>query len=178
MTTGCRENKFILKGSPMLNLPVTCLKVAIASAACLMALASCTNPAVVVVNSNGVVAGGSNAGAQQQAVSKPVIRGAISGQRQDLGYSLLVLPDCTSGGLEDVRVVKAPEHGKVSIEQEDRIAEFNKDNVRSACNNQKFPGRVVYYTSDAGFTGTDTFAIERIAPGGWFNHHDFVVNVR
>jgi len=37
---------------------------------------------------------------------------------------------------------------------------------------------VAYYTSEAGFTGTDNFSLETIFPTGGFTHQDYTMNVR
>ena len=110
--------------------------------------------------------------------SAPVVRGALSGVRQQINSFYNLNPDCTSGGYPTLKVARAPQHGQVVVEQGMDFAEFPKDNIRSACNGRSVPATLIFYTSEPGFVGTDTVAFDRIGVAGGYGYHDYTINVR
>jgi hypothetical protein len=138
---------------------------AVASA---LALASC-----VVINTNNP-----SAIAPRQSAGTPVIRGALSGQRQSLASFYATASDCTSLGYPTLKVAKAPKHGQVSVEQGTALADFAKDDARNVCNGQSVPATVIYYTSEPGFIGADSVEFERIGVRGAYGYHIYTINVR
>jgi hypothetical protein len=142
---------------------------AVASALALaLALASC-----VVINTNSP-----GATTARQTTGKPIIRGALSGQRQILASFYAAASDCTSLGYPTLKVAKAPKHGEVSVEQGTALADFEKDDARNVCNGKSLPATVIYYTSEPGFIGTDTAEFERIGVRGAYGYHIFIIKVR
>jgi hypothetical protein len=137
-------------------------------AAC-FSLAACVS---VKMDGNLTVAAKQDKGVTRQQ------RGAVSGQRQLLGGWFNLLADCTSGGYPTLNILSAPEHGRVSVEQEVGVPLFDKNDSRSACSQKSFPGSKLYYTSEAGFTGTDRLEFERIGVQGAYEHYDYTINVR
>jgi hypothetical protein len=142
--------------------------------ALVVVLASCTTPNVIVVNNNGVATGGG----VQSAVARPIVRGAESGKRQEISYGMSVNPDCTSIGVDIMKVVKAPAHGQITVEQGQEYPNFLPENVRHHCNSEKLAATIAYYTSEPGFVGTDTLTLEKISPSGAYSRFDYVINVR
>src|ERR1700689_3193930 len=144
------------------------MRAALFTAASTLALASC-----VVVNTN-------NPGpaAARQTAGIPVLRGALSGQRQIIASFYATAPDCTSLGYPTLKVAKAPKHGKVSVEQGTALADFQKDDPRSVCNGKSVPATVIYYTSEPGFIGNDSAEFERIGVRGAYGYHIYTINVR
>lgn len=137
-----------------------------------LALASCTGNqprSLAAVHNNGTV---------PMASDKPLVRGAQSGRTQTISHYASINPDCSNKGYAAIKVVKAPEHGTVSIEQGVAYPNFAKDNVRWACNSQQVPVIVLSYTSEPGFVGSDTVSVEGVSAGGAFIQNHFVVNVR
>ncbi len=114
----------------------------------------------------------------QPTDAAPQIRGAESGKRQLFASFAAVNPDCTTMGYPILKVVKPPDHGQIWIEQGTVFPNYDKDNVRSVCNGKAAPATVVYYQSDADFTGSDTVAFDRIGVAGAFGHHAYIINVR
>ncbi len=108
----------------------------------------------------------------------PVVRGALSGQRQVLVSFYAAASDCTSLGYPTLKVAKAPRHGEVSIEQGTALADFGKDDARNVCNGKTVPATVIYYTSMNGFIGEDSVAFERIGVRGAYGYHEYTINVR
>ena len=112
------------------------------------------------------------------APAAPLIRGAVSGQRQLLISFYANAPDCTTLGYPTLKVAKAPAHGQVSIEQGTAIAGFGIDDLRSPCNGRTVPATVIYYTSETGFVGDDSVAFDRIGVAGVYAYHEYVIKVR
>jgi hypothetical protein len=112
------------------------------------------------------------------AAGKPIIRGALSGQRQILASFYATALDCTSLGYPTLKVAKAPKHGEVSVEQGTAVADFEKNDARNVCNGKSVPATVIYYTSEPGFIGTDSAEFERIGVRGAYGYHIYTINVR
>jgi len=108
----------------------------------------------------------------------PMVRGAISGKPQLFAEWYAVSPECASEGMVTVKVVKGPDHGSVKIEQGDGYPNYDKDNVRFACNKVKVPVTKVIYTSEQSYLGSDTVTLEAVGPAGRFFHNDYMINVR
>jgi len=136
------------------------------------------NGPVTMVNQMNIV--GSNQGLAQGNLAPQTtpVRGAESGKKQRFNQYVFIQPDCSAPTLPTIKIAKQPFHGQLSIEQEEVYPNFPKDNARSACNSQKVKAMVAYYTSEAGFTGTDNFSLETIFPTGGFTHQDYTMNVR
>jgi len=130
-----------------------------------------TPSGVVVVNNAG-------SGTAQQVGVRPMIRGAESGVRQKIGSVYAVDLDCSSLTPTSLKVVKSPQHGNLAIENGEEFIEYAKDNVRAPCNGKKAPARVLYYTSEPGFVGTDALAVEGITTNGFITHYEYQINVR
>jgi hypothetical protein len=79
-------------------------------------------------------------------------RFAVSGERTEIGRDWSLNPDCTLRGNPSVRVLQAPKHGKLAIVREDVFPYWKN----GKCNSKKVVGNAQYYTSDRGFTGTDS----------------------
>jgi hypothetical protein len=149
------------------------MRAAAACAGISLLLASC-----VIINNRTVNERTPEPRGEQQAGRTNSIRGAVSGRKQLIETFLAAKPDCTSPGYPTLKVAKAPQHGQVSVEQGTGVAAFPKENPRSACNGQEFPATVVYYTSEPGFTGTDSVDFERIGVAGAYGYHAYTINVR
>jgi hypothetical protein len=144
------------------------MRAGLLAVAATLALASC-----IVINT-------SNPGATPapQATANPIIRGALTGQRQILASFYATASDCTSLGYPTLKVAKAPKHGEVSVEQGTALADFEKDDARRVCNGTSVPATVIYYTSEPGFIGTDSVEFERIGVRGAYGYHIYIIKVR
>jgi hypothetical protein len=141
--------------------------------ACL-ASAACSNSTQVLVANTPPAA----APRPTAVPNPPITKGAESGKKQILGSASSTLPDCTSDGYPTVTVVKKPQNGQMQIEKSDTYPSFPKDNVRYSCNSQKVPSVTFYYTSTAGFIGTDSVALELLFPDGNIRTYNFNILVR
>jgi hypothetical protein len=144
------------------------MRAAVLGVSSILALTSC-----VMVSENRPAAGNS-----PQVAAAPIVRGALSGEKRVLVSFYAVGPDCTSLGYPTLKVAKAPQHGGVSVEQGTALADFGKDDARSACNGRDVPATVIYYTSVAGFIGEDSVAFERIGVRGAYGYHAYTIHVR
>lgn len=98
--------------------------------------------------------------AQRTAAPKPPIhRGVHTGDRSKVGNYYSVLPTCETDGYPEITVVNAPKHGKVSSDPGEVYTNFARDNVRWDCNRKPVPGTQLFYQSDPGFEGKDSFSI-------------------
>ena len=108
----------------------------------------------------------------------PQVRGAVSGVKQQIAQFSFVNPDCVTGGYPTLKIAKQPQHGQISIEQGAAYPEFAKDDVRYSCNSKKVPSTLIFYTSEPGYTGSDTVAFDRIGVLGAYGYHEYTINVR
>jgi hypothetical protein len=75
-------------------------------------------------------------------------------------------------------VIEQPVGGKVAIVQGTAFPEFGKDNIRSACNTKRVPARLLRYTGNAGYKGSDTVGLEIVWQNGEFWKRLYVIDVR
>jgi uncharacterized membrane protein len=93
------------------------------------------------------------AGAQTAVVQKEFK--AKSGKDLRIGVFANVRPDCTSGPLPTIRLVKSPENGKITV----RKARVNATNVKQ-CLSLTVPALVVFYRAASEFQGGDSAVLE------------------
>jgi hypothetical protein len=120
-----------------------------------------------------------NFAAQDQPISprKKILRGAISGMPQHVGFFYSVNPDCSSGGLVKTQLKSPPTHGSVAFGNADGYTNFPSTSADYACNSKKSPGIEVVYTSTKDFVGADQFTVVGIGPKGKYMETDYTVNV-
>jgi hypothetical protein len=83
-----------------------------------------------------------------------------------LVFASSVNPDCTSRGLNTIRVTQPPVHGTARAEKAKDFPRFPPSNVRVACNTTKVPGMTLLYTPEPGFVGSDYLVFDTISPDG------------
>ena len=111
------------------------------------------------------------------AAATPIEKTTFSGTVQTVYYFYAVNPDCTSGGLPTLEVVRAASHGSISFQNVEHYTEFPSTNQRYECNKQKSPSVAVVYTSEETYVGTDRFAVKSVFPSGSSQTKEFVVTV-
>jgi len=121
---------------------------------------------------------GSPPAVQRPVAAPTVTKGAESGKKQFLGSASSINPDCTSDGYPIATVVRKPANGQFDVEKTDAFTSFPKDNIRFSCNSQKVPSIGFYYTSAAGFTGTDNVSLNILYPDGSLKNFAFTILVR
>ena len=107
----------------------------------------------------------------------PIQRAAASGQRQKVGFAALVEPDCTPAGQVAPRLVSAATHGTVEFTPMNDFAFFQAPNPRAKCNDRRVSGVGLFYTSEPGFRGLDTFTYTYLTSEGFRRVWRYQVNV-
>jgi hypothetical protein len=113
----------------------------------------------------------------QPGSPKNLVRGAISGIPQHVGFYYSVNPDCSSGGLVQTQLKSPPTHGSVAFIEADGYTNFPSTSSGHECNSKKSPGVEVVYTSTKDFVGTDQFTVQGIGPKGKYMETDYTVKV-
>jgi hypothetical protein len=90
----------------------------------------------------------------------PTVRGVHSGEKDRIDFYYSINPTCESEGYPEMTVTKPPSHGRVFTEQGQGYPNFGRDNVRWDCDRRLVPSMDIFYQSDPGFTGNDSFAVE------------------
>ena len=97
---------------------------------------------------------------------------AATGQNVRVGIYTSIRPDCTSGALPAIRLVRAPAHGTVSVKR----ATLKATNVKQ-CLAIDVPAFVAFYRAAADFAGADEFELEVTFAGGRKQLQAFQVSV-
>jgi hypothetical protein len=103
---------------------------------------------------------------------------AVSGKPLRLNFVWSMNPDCTVKGVVTVRMLRAPQHGQLSIDQGPGYSRFRPSNQRYPCNRQQTQGVVVSYISNAGYTGSDSATVEYIDPDGSYWKSEYAITVK
>lgn len=93
-------------------------------------------------------------------------------------FSFSVNPDCTSAGLNTVRVTEQPMHGTAHREKTSDFPTFSPSNIRWDCNKTKVPGVALLYTPAPGFSGSDYLGFETISIEGVDREFRVVLTVK
>jgi hypothetical protein len=101
-----------------------------------------------------------------------------SGTKQRMGFFYALNPDCSASGDVNVRVAKQPEHGTAEIVAATLFPNFEKENIRSRCNQHKVRGQQVNYKAAEKYTGNDTLELLVLYPGGFAQEVQFDISVR
>lgn len=108
----------------------------------------------------------------------PLIRGALSGQRQEIFAVYNNSYDCATLGYPTMKVAIPPSHGQVAVEKGTVVAAYPQSDPRRACNGKPVPATLIYYISEPNFVGTDSVAFDRIGVQGGYGYYVFSINVR
>jgi hypothetical protein len=86
--------------------------------------------------------------------------------------------DCSPVGATTVKVLEAPEHGRVTAGKASVFPKYHPSNPRSKCNTRRVQGVLATYVSKGGYQGTDRVTLEIIGPTGGYVKHTFNITVR
>jgi hypothetical protein len=111
------------------------------------------------------------AAAQERVVQRTVK--AATGKDIRVGAYINVLPDCSSGPLPTIRLLKPPVHGQVTVKQ----AKVNATNYKQ-CLALEVPGYVAFYRSAPDFIGDDPFTLEVRFPAGRTELQEITMSVQ
>ena len=104
--------------------------------------------------------------AASPAFAKDIEKTVAAGESlKSIGYAS-INPDCSSGGYPNVRIVAKPSNGELTSAKGEMFPSYPKSNPRSSCNSKKVAATMLEYQPKAGFTGTDSFAVQVIFPSG------------
>jgi len=112
--------------------------------------------------------------AQAQSATKY----AVSGRPLRLSFFNSTNPDCTTEGRPTIRLIRAPEHGRVTVAQTTGFPNFPVSNIRNECNRRRVIGAAIDYVSQRGFTGADFVEVEIIFVNGALWQRSYAINVR
>lgn len=121
--------------------------------------------------------GQASATPEAKPASPPVERAAVSGRSQRMAVFYSLNPDCAARGAVQLRTVSPPEHGKISFENASDFPNYDKDNPRFECDKAEVPVVALYYRSEDGYSGPDSFTIESLYPDGNGRTTRYVVDV-
>jgi len=105
-------------------------------------------------------------------------RVVASGANQRIGFFYAVNPDCSASGDINIRVTKQPEHGTAEIAAATSFPNFERENIRYRCNQNKVSGRQVNYKSAEKYIGSDTLDLLVLLPGGFAQEVHINMDVR
>ena len=103
---------------------------------------------------------------------------AISGRPLKLSFFNSTHPDCSTVGRPTIRLIRAPEHGRVTLSHAADFPNFQANNIRNVCNRRRVAGATIYYVSQRGFVGTDYVQAEIIFASGNLREVSYTINVR
>src|SRR6516165_12318141 len=99
-----------------------------------------------------------------------------SGTNQQIRFFYAVNPDCSANGNINIRVTKQP--GTVETAAATDFPNFERENIRYRCNQQKVRGQQVNYKSAEKYIGSDTLELLVVFPGGFGQEVHLNINVR
>lgn len=122
-----------------------------------------------------ILCAGAAAHAEPIGSSYKVVR---SGQMAPMAFHYSLFPDCRSRGRVAMNLVSPPGNGEIFVASLKDHPSYPAGSAETACNRQRVQGTEVYYKSAPGFTGTDSYVIERVFPGGNAQLFKITVSVR
>jgi hypothetical protein len=111
------------------------------------------------------------AAAQERVVQRSVK--GTTGKDVQVGAYINVLPDCSSGPLPTIRLVKPPAHGQVTVKN----AKVKATNYKQ-CLALEVPGYIAFYRSAPNFIGDDPFTLEVRFPAGRTELEEITISVQ
>jgi hypothetical protein len=120
----------------------------------------------------------SSAASAQEVATPPTNKIVLSGERNRVGFSYSLNPDCTSAGEIRSRLVEPPKNGIVEIVKEKGFSSYPKDSQMYNCNEKPSDIDAYYYKSRDGFKGKDRFVSEVFFPSGSYRRRVFNIDVR
>ncbi len=96
------------------------------------------------------------------AVYKVVRSGALA----PMGFHYYLEDGCRPAGPVVINLVTPPKNGDVSEGPRSGYPSYSTGSPLAACNKIKVRGLEVYYRSTPGYTGPDSYVVERVFPNG------------
>jgi hypothetical protein len=103
---------------------------------------------------------------------------AIAGTPLRLGHFASLNPDCSPLGEPVVRVTKPADHGFVAVQAAEGYTNYVAANPREHCNYSPTRGTNAIYTSQRGYLGADSVALDVIFPSGLEQQFRYTLEVK
>ena len=116
--------------------------------------------------------------AQKGFDTQHISKAALAGQEIRLWYAQMLDPDCAATGAMQTDIMEPPKHGQTRISEEPFFGSFPPNNVRSACNAKKSPGKQLFYVAEAGYHGHDKVVFQNSTSDGRIRKWVVDVDVR
>jgi hypothetical protein len=88
----------------------------------------------------------------------------LSEMKTRVYYAVHLAKDCSVAEIPVVKVRKSPRNGRLDIEEVQTFTNFGKETQLYECNKKQSAVNAVFYTSNPGAAGKDSFAIEVFYP--------------
>ena len=101
-----------------------------------------------------------------------------SGALAPMGFHYYLGDGCRSPGPVVINLVTPPTNGEISEGPRSGRPSYRAGSHLAACNRNKVGGLEVYYRSVPGYTGPDSYVVERVFPNGDAQRFRIDVSVR
>lgn len=101
-----------------------------------------------------------------------------SGALAPMGFHYYLEDGCRSPGPVVINLVTPPQNGDISEGPRSAHPSYGAGSHLAACNRTKVRGTEVYYRSAPGYTGPDSYVVERVFPNGDAQRFRIDVSVR
>ena len=108
----------------------------------------------------------------------PAFRVVRSGALAPMGFHYYLDASCRSPGPVTINLVVPPRYGEISEGQRVAHPSYRSGDSLAACNRIRVRGLEVYYRSKPGYTGPDSYVVERVFPNGDAQRFRIDVSVR
>lgn len=95
-----------------------------------------------------------------QQAQEQVTRVTLPDRRTIILDYYAINTDCTPVEWVELRVLKGPSQGEMSIEDRTIPIQFADPNPRKSCNGKLAPGKTIYYTAKTDFKGEESVNVE------------------
>jgi len=116
--------------------------------------------------------------AVMESTSSELRRSVFSGNEMQITTFYTLKSDCLSAPLVDVRILKPPAHGEISLQEVRSVIELEKEHFRAHCHGKSIDAVAMFYTSQPDFTGMDKLQVEVDFRNGKIRRYTISVNVR
>ncbi|HXY95977.1 MAG TPA: zinc ribbon domain-containing protein [Steroidobacteraceae bacterium] len=104
-------------------------------------------------------------------------RAVHSGQREQVAFFYDLLANCEVEGYPEITVVRGPDAGAVSVQKGKAYPRYTRENIRFECDRNPADAMLVFYQSNAGYRGRDSFTITVRFPDSEVWTESYGVNV-
>ena len=103
---------------------------------------------------------------------------AISGRKSTLSPYYSAKLNCTPADWQEVTITQEPQHGKARLIEQTLIMQYPTNNPRSSCNGKSIRGKVLEYTPEKDYKGSDQIVVELVNDTGQLLKFDYKITVK